>query len=232
MLSKAAILPATLLCAGMVFAPIAAASDEPKKPQSDPSLKATRIPARAFRVIERESGDVNYYTVYEDPEGDFIRSLYRPPYETTVLGIEVPEKLRQKTKLVRWRWRALAMPKNASECKAGFSDSAAVVYVTFKRGLKWYSLKYVWSTSAKKGETCDPKRNPFVAQDTIVMESGGPTADWKYVEIDPRADFRNHFEGGNPNADVPDFVGIGIMSDGDQTQSLASADYGDFMIVE
>lgn len=195
--------------------------------------RVLRIPARAFQVVERESGEVNYYTVVEDSEGDFIRSLYRPPLETTVLAVEVPERLRQSVKKVRWRWRALAVPKGGNECRPGYADSAAVVYVTFKRGLKWYSLKYVWSSAdAKKGAVCDKKRNPFIAQDTIIVEASGPTADWRSVEIDPRADFRNHFEDGDPNADVPDLAGIGIMSDGDQTLSLSSADYGDFQLVE
>ena len=50
-------------------------------------------------------------------------------------------------------------------------------------------------------------------------------------EIDPSAEFRAHFEGGNTNADVPDFVGLGIMSDGDQTKSISAADYAAFALV-
>lgn len=193
--------------------------------------RAIRLDVASFKIVDRESGPVNYYQVIEDSEGDFIRSLYKPPYKTAVVATEIPERLRQKTSLIRWKWRALALPKGGNECRPGFADSPAAVYVTFKRGLKWYSLKYVWSAGAAKGQTCDKKRNPFVAQDTIVLETGGPTADWRSVEIDPRAEFRLRFEGGNPSADVPDLVGIGIMSDGDQTQSLSSADYGHFELV-
>lgn len=201
-------------------------------PRTAPDPRVTRLDARSFKVFERDSGDVNYYTVVEDSEGDFVRSLYRPGLETTVLVSEVPERLRQKTGLIRWKWRALALPKNASECKDGYSDSAAAVYVTFKRGLKYYALKYVWSSTAPKGSVCDKRRNPFVAQDTIVVEVGGPTADWRTMEIDPRAEFRNHFEGGDQSADVPDMIGVGVMSDGDQTRSLSSADFGSFQLVE
>ncbi|HEY1534341.1 MAG TPA: DUF3047 domain-containing protein, partial [Polyangiaceae bacterium] len=80
---------------------------------------------------------------------------------------------------------------------------------------------------------CDKKRNPFVAQDTIILESGGPpnvTAAWKSVDIDIAAEYRNHFEGGDAKAEVPDFIGIGLMSDGDQTHSESSADYADFVL--
>src|SRR2546430_5575625 len=107
-----------------------------------------------------------------------------------------------------------------------FGDSAAVVYISWKRGLKWYSIKYVWSTEALKGAVCDQKRNLFVVQDTVVLESGGPTNVWKEEQIDPSAEFRAHFEG-----DVPDFVGVGLMSDGDQTLSISAADYTGFVLV-
>jgi len=187
--------------------------------------KEVKIDVHAFKVVESYSGPVTYYKIVEDPEGPFIRAVYRPPLETVTLAVEVPEALRQSTKLVRWRWRAQVFPKKGNECEPGYGDSAAVVYVSWKRGLKWYSLKYVWSTEAKKGAVCDQKRNLFVVQDTVVLESGGPSNAWKDESIDPSAEFRAHFEG-----DVPDFVGVGIMSDGDQTRSISAADYGGFTL--
>jgi hypothetical protein len=211
---------------------VATAAEEPKAPLPEKTpLQETRIDVHSFRVIESYSGPVSYYKIVEDPEQPFIRATYRPPLETVTLGVEVPEALRQHTRFVRWKWRALVLPKGGNECKEDLGDSAAVVYVSWKRGLKWYSLKYVWSTLAPKGATCDQKRNLFVVQDTVVLESGGPVGVWKQESIDPSADFRAHFEGGDAHADVPDLVGIGIMSDGDQTQSISSADYTGFVLV-
>ena len=106
----------------------------------------------------------------------------------------------------------------------------AVIYVTWKRGLRWYTLKYVWSSVGAKGAVCDTKRNPFVAQDTVILQSGGPLNVWKRESIDLKAEFRKHFEDGDPRASVPDLLGIGLMSDGDQTQSESSADYADFVL--
>jgi hypothetical protein len=65
----------------------------------------------------------------------------------------------------------------------------------------------------------------------VIVESGGPVGVWKPVEIDLATHFRHHFEHDDPNADVPDFVGVAIMSDGDQTNSESSADYGTFTLV-
>lgn len=206
------------------------AADEPKQPPAP--LRETRIDMHSFRVVESYSGGISYYSIIEDPERPFIRAVYRPPLETVTLGAEVPEGLRQGVKKVRWKWRAQVLPKGGDECREGglFSDSAAVIYISWKYRLKWYSIKYVWSSVGKKGEICDRRRNLFVVQDTVNLESGGPLGVWKREEIDPSAEFRAHFEGGNPNADVPDLVGIGIMSDGDATHSISAADYADFVL--
>jgi hypothetical protein len=189
------------------------------------------IDPNGFQVISRESGPVNYYRVIPDPE-PFIRSMYRPPLETTVLGYKIPESKRRSIAEIRWRWRANELPTGGNECEKGRGDSAAVVYVTWRRGLKWYTVKYVWSAVGPKGTTCDRKRSLFSAQDTVIMESGPPLGEWRGVHIVPDTEFRNHFEDGNPNAAVPDLLGLGIMSDGDQTNSNSSADFGGFVLVE
>jgi len=122
------------------------------------------------------------------------------------------------------------LPHGGDECKRGKADSAAVVYVSWKRGLRYYTLKYVWSAVGARGAVCDKKRNPLVAQDTIILESGAPLGEWKPVNVDLRAEFRQHFEDGAVDADVPDLFGIGLMSDGDQTESVSSADFADFTL--
>jgi len=190
-----------------------------------------RLDVKAWRIIARESGPVNYYSVVDDPVMPYLRARYRPPYETAVLGYQLPDVDKQGAKKLAWTWRAITLPNGGDECAAGHEDSAATIYVTWRRGLRWYSLKYVWSAVGVKGRTCDRKRSPFVAQDTIILESGGPTGVWKMEEIDLKAEFRNHFADGDANADVPDFLGIAIMSDGDQTNSESAADFAQFVVI-
>jgi hypothetical protein len=183
----------------------------------------------AFKIVESKSGPDNYYTVTPPPDAH-IHAEYKPPLKTAVLGYQFPDGERRSVAGLRWSWRAVVLPKGGNECESGKGDSAAVVYVTWKRGLRWYTLKYVWSAAGPKGRTCDSKRNPFVAQDTIIVDSGEPVGQWRTVRIVPDDEFRNHFEGGDPKAAVPDLVGVGIMSDGDQTKSQSSADYRDFVL--
>jgi hypothetical protein len=183
-----------------------------------------------FRVVSSASGPVDYYQIIQDPSGPVIRSAYVPPYQTAVLGYQFPDDYRRRVARIRWKWRALTLPNQGNECVKGSGDSAAVVYVTWKRGLKWYTLKYVWSAVAPKGMTCDAKRSIFRAQDTVIVESGSPLNEWRTYEIDPDQEFRAHFEHGDPRADVPKLLGLGIMSDGDQTKSSSSADFGGFSL--
>jgi hypothetical protein len=186
------------------------------------------LPVQSFRLVERVSGPVNYYKVLPGPPA-LIRSRYEPGYKTAVVGYDAKAWQERATRL-RWRWRALELPRGGDECKDGKGDSAAVVYVSWKRGLRYYTLKYVWSAVGHRGAICDKKRNPFLAQDTVILESGGATNEWKSVELDLHAEFRKHFEGGRADADVPDFFGVGLMSDGDQTQSPSSADFAEFAL--
>ena len=62
------------------------------------------------------------------------------------------------------------------------------------------------------------------------MDSGPPTGEWRVVRIDPDLEFRRHFAPDDPTAEVPDLVGVAVMTDGDQTKSKSAADYGSFVI--
>src|SRR6516225_7201434 len=105
------------------------------------NLEVTR-----WHVVARESGPVNYYRVVDDPSLPFVHAEYTPPEKTTVLGTEISDSDRGRARAVSWQWRAVTLPQGGDECASGKGDSAAVVYLTWKRGLKWYTLKYVWSS--------------------------------------------------------------------------------------
>jgi hypothetical protein len=190
-----------------------------------------RLDVHQFRIVERESGPTNYYSVIDDPVEPFIRAQYRPDFDTAVFGVKLPESTRHATHL-HWDWRARVLPRDPGLCnsQSGISDTAALIYAIWKRGLRWYTIRYVWSARAPKGNVCNGKRNIFLAEDTVVLETGAGTGGWVSEELDLPTEFRRHFEGGNLHADVPDFVGIGLMTDGDQAHSDSAADYADFVL--
>jgi len=185
------------------------------------------VDVHSFRIVPDDSGPVNYYKVMDDPAGAYIHSAYRWPYETSVLGWAIPDGQRRSVAKIRWKWRAVVFPDEKGPCPA---DTAAVTYITWKRGMRWYVLRYVWAAVGAKGSNCDRRRNLFKAQDTVLVEVGGPLNEWHTFEIDPDLEFRRHFEDGNPNADVPEMAGIGLMSDGDQTHSSSEADWSGIVV--
>ena len=199
-------------------------------------VRSFPLDVHEFRVLGQDYDpenpgrqDKTYYRTIDDAGQSFIHGVYVPSTDSVTLFHEVPAQVRQGVRVMRWRWRALALPRNGNECVAGLGDSAAAVYVTWKRGLRWYSLKLAWSAEAPAGATCNVTRNPFVASDSMILRSGPPTGIWQEEEIEPDTLFRLHFEGGDPNAEVPELQGIGILTDGDQNHTVSAADYAGFV---
>jgi hypothetical protein len=200
-------------------------------------LHAVALDVHEFKVLGERYDPENprppeptYYRTVDEPQQSFIRSFYVPPAPTVTLFHEVPDELRHGVRRMQWRWRAQVLPRHGNECAAGLGDSAAAVYVTWKRGLRWYSLKFIWSSEAPLGATCNRMRNPLVASDSIVLRTGAAASAWVEETIDPEKLFRDHFANGDARADVPELQGIGVMSDGDQTRSISAADYGGFTL--
>jgi hypothetical protein len=197
-----------------------------------PPIKGSlRLAMDQWRIVDSQSGPVNYYKLLQEGDRSFVRGLYRPPHKKAVLGVEVPERSRNRLRRLEWSWRAIKFPEKGDECVKERGDSPVVLYVTWRRFLKWYSLKYVWSTTRKPGTICDRRRNAFVAQDTVVLQSGGPPGVWKRESIDLARAFRTHFADGDQEADVPPLMGLGVMTDGDQTKTESTGDFSDFVLM-
>ena len=126
-----------------------------------------------------------------------------------------------------WRWRVHRLPVGGDERIRDRNDSAAGVYVVFRRG--WpsplrHTLKYVWSASkGLKGKTLRGLVNPNSFY--IVLEDAtSPRNQWIQETVNVLEDYRRLF-----HKDPPEVLGIGVLTDGDNTQSEAWADYDDFV---
>jgi len=127
-----------------------AASAEPSRKK----LRAFPLDVHSFKVLERDSGPRNYYRTMSEDQ-DFIRGVYSPSLKTVTLFAAVPDELHRGVRSIRFRWRALVLPRGGDECKPDHGDAAANVYIAWKRGLRWYSVKLAWSTEAPLGATCN-----------------------------------------------------------------------------
>lgn len=196
-----------------------------------PRLAIQKLEVTDFRPIEGPTApEAVYYRVVDD-DGPMLRSSYRPDQATVTMGVEIPKELRNRIARVRWRWRVRTFPQEGNECMGGaHSDSAASTFIAWKRGLKWYVLKYSWSTIGTPGQVCDKKRTLLLVRDTILLESDGRPGTWHTEIVDVRRAFIDHFARGDPHADIPDLVGIGLMTDGDQSHSESGADWTGFEV--
>lgn len=125
--------------------------------------------------------------------------------------------------VVAWRWRARTLPKGADERSPATNDSACGVYVIFSK-VAGKGLKYVWSSTLPAGTTHAKEAGKMYFS---VLDSGGG-GEWRPHRVNVIADYTRLF--GQPPEKAP--VGIGILTDGNATQSTAACDYDDFTIAK
>ena len=197
---------------------------------SAPAGDGTPLDIHSFGIVRQSSGKDNYYAFESGPDGPYLAARYRPPFDTMVRGIEAPKRYRRDLAGIRWRWRVRTFPKGGDDCNPDVGDAAAGVFATFKAGLKVMVIKYIWNSVGPAGRSCELANNPFFAKREVVLRSGGETGTWQTETVDPRRDFVRYY--GGKLEDVPDFVALGVLTDGDATNSRSEADYADFVLLD
>ena len=129
---------------------------------------------------------------------------------------------------LRWRWRVRQLPTGGDERDGSTNDSAAGVYVIFPGMLPFTPrvLKYVWSTGAPVGTRgASPG---YGNTKIIVLESGAPgeSEAWRTAVVNVRDDYATLF-----GASPPAARGIGLLTDANDTSSVAAADYAAFELL-
>ncbi len=183
---------------------------------------------RELRAID--SGDRAYYELRSDGRGAYLHAEFRPGDDAVKQALVLRDTERLGRHRLAWRWRALVLPAGGNECDSRKTDSAGSVYIAWRRGMRWYGLKYAWSSVAPLGAVCDRRDNLLMRGETIIQRSGGPLGAWVDESLDLEAEYRKHFAGGDPRAEVPDLIGIAVLTDGDDTHSASSADFGGFLL--
>lgn len=128
---------------------------------------------------------------------------------------------------LRWRWRVRQLPSGADERAKSTNDSAAGVYVVFPGRLFIPRvLKYVWSTGAPVGMQ---QSSPAAHNTKIIVLESGPVNDakrWRTVTVNVQHDYAALF-----GSEVPAARGIGLLTDANDTGSVAAADYAGFELL-
>ena len=126
--------------------------------------------------------------------------------------------------ILTWCWRATSLPPGGDESVTETNDGAAGLYVIFREN--WFGLpiqiKYVWSTTLPVGTV--GRRNMIARPYFFVAQSGDASLDrWEFEQVDLMADHERVF-GDKPNTRT---LGIGVLTDSNNTHSYAAGDYAD-----
>jgi hypothetical protein len=149
--------------------------------------------------------------------------------------------------VIQWRWKIAHVLEKGDETRKQGDDYAARIYVAFafdEQGASWWqrlrhksaslvagkelpgtALNYVWASRLPPGGILN---NPYADETKmIVLQSGNArSGQWVTEQRDLVEDYRQAF-GRKP----PRIVGIGLMSDTDDTQETTTAYYGDIILL-
>jgi hypothetical protein len=200
----------------------------------------------------RDEAGKNVYVVMKDGDMFFVRARATDG-KSSGNGSEADRPVKwnlEEYPILSWKWRPRVSPRGANE-QNGKDDSALGVYIGFcppddvalcERAVKGQlglsdrislsrlyltkgagSFKYIWSEQLAKG--LEFERG---GKSVKVLEHGPPANRDRWVEerVNVAADYRKRF--GSQKLLNP--VGISILTDSDDTQTVAEGDYADFKI--
>ncbi len=129
--------------------------------------------------------------------------------------------------ILKWKWKAVKLPKDANEDKLKKNDSAASVYVAWKSNslMKAKAIRYAWSSTQPIGAHFSRR---FGNDQISIKESGTSKLNtWVEVETNVLDDYKKYMKERKAPANP---IALVLTTDADATQSEAEAFYADFRI--
>jgi hypothetical protein len=125
---------------------------------------------------------------------------------------------------LKWEWQVQKLPQGGDERFKETSDSAAGIYVIFEGFIRPDTIKYVWSASLPLGTTT---QSPYNSKTKIVVlqNQHSPLSQWLTETVDVCTDYKRLFE-----REPKQVQAIGLMSDSDNTGSVAIAHYKGILV--
>lgn len=170
---------------------------------------------------KKEDRDKNKpYEIIEESEGSrYLAADDRG--ESVILGKQIEWSLEDYPYL-EFRWRARSLPPGGDERYGDKNDSAAGLYVTYRKkmGMVPISAKFVWSTTLPVGTAT--RRSGVGRPFNVVVDSGEQHLNqWRTHVVDLVEIYEKTF-GGKPPKNA---IGIGVLTDANSVGGLAAADY-------
>ncbi|HEX5814950.1 MAG TPA: DUF3047 domain-containing protein [Methylomirabilota bacterium] len=169
----------------------------------------------------RKDAGREVYTVAEAPGLRFLRAVSRG------LGVQAGRETKgwdlAARPVLAWAWRPRQFPRSADERDDARNDSALAVYllVEHSRIAGPKAVKYVWSERVPAGTHLTSNRGLTQVR---VLRTGAAGADWTEERVNVLDDFRRYFD----ETKTPTPAGIAVLTDADDTSSIAAGDYANF----
>jgi hypothetical protein len=169
----------------------------------------------------RKDSGKDVYRVREEPGRRFLHAAARG------LGIQAAKELAwdlDAYPVLAWSWRPREFPTGSDERDSATNDSALAVYVfvPHSRITGPKAMKYIWSEKVPVGTHLTSN---YGLTQVLVLQSGAPGKDeWVAERVNALADYKKFFG----QSDTPTPLGIGVLTDSDDTKSSAQGDYASF----
>ena len=219
---RALILLALVLAGGLAFAQ-AAQRSAPEGCIALEDFSGSQVGEFPAGWEVRQGEGKAVYRVQEERGKRFLRAI------SEGLGIQAarqtPDWNLETHPMLAWSWRPRQFPQGADEQDSRKNDSPLAVYLGVPhskvRGPK--AMKYVWSEKVPQGTALTS--NAGLTQ-VRVLRTGPPAAKdaWVDEKVNVLADWKKAFKA----TETPKVGGIAILTDADDTKSLAAGDYADF----
>lgn len=163
--------------------------------------------------------------VYSIQEGDGLRFLHAL---ARGLGIQAARQYEWDPKtspVLAWSWRPVEFPKGSDERQSKTNDSAVAVYAVFPHS-PWSvkSLKYIWSAVVPVGTRLDSSAG--LTQAVVIRSGTEQKGKWTEERVNVFEDYKKFFN----ETDAPKASGIAVLTDSDDTKSVAQGDYSNFRV--
>ena len=122
-----------------------------------------------------------------------------------------------------WSWRPLEFPKGGDERESKTNDSAVSVYAVFPHSpLSVKALKYIWSAVVPVGTRLSSSAG--LTQVLVLRTGTEKKGVWTEERVNVFENFKKFFD----ETETPKASGIAVLTDSDDTKSMAQGDYANF----
>jgi len=170
--------------------------------------------------VRKDEGK-SVYSVQEDGGRRYLRAVSK--------GLGIQAALERAWDLdtypvLAWSWRPRVFPAGADERSSGTNDSVLAVYmlVSYSRIRGPKAVKYIWSERVPVDTRLSS--NGGLTQVRVLASGTEKRGEWVDERVNVLADYKQFFG----TSETPKPAGIAVLTDSDDTHSIAEGDYANF----